>query len=111
MGLDDYELKKIFKERLTKTETNLLFRGIFKPPTYSKERIKSLIKRLETEDPEAAFKIEDQFDTVEDIFKEIRRDLRNYDLGTPIDELKRYLDELLTPGTVEARGMAVGGIA
>jgi hypothetical protein len=111
MGLDDYELKKIFKERLTDSETRLLFNGTFRPPTYSKERIKSLIKRLETEDPEVAFKIEDQFDTVEDIFKEIRRDLRNYDLGTPIDELKRYLDELLTPGTREARGMAIGGIA
>ena len=28
MGLDEYELKKIFKERLTNTETNLLFKGI-----------------------------------------------------------------------------------
>ena len=111
MGLDDYELKKIFKERLTDTETNLLFRGIFKPPTYSKGRIESLIKRLEIEDPEGAIRLEDQFDVVEDIFKEIRRDLRNYDLGTPLGELQRYLDELLTPGTREARGMAIGGIA
>ena len=111
MGLDDFELKKIFKERLTDSETRLLFNGTFKPPTYSKERIKSLIKRLETEDPEAAFKIEDQFDTVEDIFKEVRRDLRNYDLGTPLGELVRYLEELLTPGTREASGMAIGGIA
>ena len=111
MGLDDYELKKIFKERLTDSETRLLFNGTFRPPTYSKERIKSLIKRLETEDPEGAIRIEDQFDVVEDIFKEVRRDLRDYDLGTPLGELIRYLDELLTPGTREARGMAVGGIA
>ena len=111
MGLDEYELKKIFKERLTNTETNLLFKGIFKPPTYSKGRIESLIKRLETEDPEGATRLEDQFDVVEDIFKEIRRDLRNYDLGTPLGELQRYLNELLTPGTREARGMALGGIA
>ena len=104
-------LKKIFKERLTDSETRLLFNGIFRPPTYSKERIKSLLKRLEAEDPEGAMRLEDQFDTVEDIFKDVRRDLRNYDLGTPVDELDRYLDELLTPGTREARGMAIGGIA
>ena len=111
MGIDDFELKKIFKERLTDSETRLLFNGIFRPPTYSKERIKSLIKRLETEDPEAAMRLEDQFDTVEDVFKEVRRDLRNYDLGSPLGDLVRYLDELLTPGTREARGMAIGGIA
>ena len=111
MGIDDFELKKIFKERLTDSETRLLFNGIFRPPTYSKERIKSLIKRLETEDPETAMRLEDQFDTVEDVFKEVRRDLRNYDLGSPLGDLVRYLDELLTPGTREARGMAIGGIA
>jgi len=111
MGLDDYELKKIFKQRLTDSETNLLFRGTFKAPTYSKERIKSLVKRLELEDPEAAIKLEDQFDTVEDIFKDVRRDLRGYELGTPMGELSNYIDELLTPGTREARGMAIGGIA
>jgi len=110
MGLDDFELKKLFKERLTDSETRLLFNGTFRPPTYSKERFKSLIKRLEIEDPEGALRLEDQFETVEDIFKDIRRDLRNYDLGIPMDELNRYLDELLTPGTREARGMALGGI-
>ena len=56
-------------------------------------------------------RLEDQFDTVEDVFKEVRRDLRNYDLGSPLGDLVRYLDELLTPGTREARGMAIGGIA
>ena len=29
MGLDDFELKKIFKERLTDSETRLLFNGTF----------------------------------------------------------------------------------
>ena len=29
----------------------------------------------------------------------------------PLGELQRYLNELLTPGTREARGMAIGGIA
>ena len=80
-------------------------------PTYSESAFKSQLKRLEDEDPKAAIEIEDQFDEVQSIFKDVRRDLRNYDLGTPVAELDRYLDELLTPGTREARGMAIGGIA
>ena len=80
-------------------------------PTYSESAFKSQLKRLEDEDPKAAIEIEDQFDEVQSIFKEIRRDLRRYELGTPKGELARYLDELLTPGTREIRGMAVGGIA
>jgi len=111
MGLDSYDLKKAFKGRLTKSATDNLFRGIFMTPTYSESAFKSQLKRLEDEDPKAAIEIEDQFDEVQSIFKEIRRDLRRYELGTPIGELARYLDELLTPGTREIRGMAVGGIA
>ena len=111
MGLDSYDLKKAFKGRLTKSAIDNLFRGTFMTPTYSEKAFKSQLKRLEDEDPRAAIDIEDQFDEVQSIFKEIRRDLRRYELGTPLGELIRYLDELLTPGTREVRGMAVGGIA
>ena len=38
LGIDERTLKKLFEKRLTKTETKALFRGVFKPPSYSKER-------------------------------------------------------------------------
>jgi hypothetical protein len=37
------------------------------------------------------------------IFKDIKQQLRSYELDTPIEELQRYLDEIMTPGVTESR--------
>ena len=81
LGISTRELRKILEERLTKSDARLLLRGEFKPPAYSDERFKSLIERLETEDPNAAFVyLKINIDVIKDIFDDFRKESSTYDL-------------------------------
>jgi len=105
LGISTRELRKILEERLTKSDARLLLRGEFKPPAYSDERFKSLIKRLETEDPNAAFLFEDNIDVIKDIFDDLRKDSSRYDLEDSKNSLEQLINEILTPEVPEVRNL------
>ena len=105
LGIDDRTLKNLFEKRLTKTETRALFRGEFKPPTFSKDAFKSTVERLEAENPIEAAKIDEQNNVVMDIFEDVQKDLRKFSLGLPLESLQSEIDEVLTPGVEETRDL------
>jgi hypothetical protein len=103
LGVDTRKLKELFSERLTKSEVEGLFRGIFKVPGYSKNAFEAAAKRLENEDPFSSGIIQDQNGVVMDILDDIKRDLRRFDLGQSDNLFNSTIDELLSPGVVETR--------
>lgn len=110
LGIDDRDLRKILEERLTKSDTRLLLRGEFKPPSYSQNRIETLIKRLESEDPAAATIVEDSFDVLTDIFEDVRKDVKKFDLEEGMGSLEQVLNEILSPTIPEARTLPRPGL-
>jgi len=106
LGMDEKDLKNIVESRLSnKEQTKSLFDGVFKVPSVNDKAFQSLIKRLESESLTGAVKVENEIDTVKSIFKDISRDLRNYDLNSPMGDLKSYLDRLLTPEVKSIRSL------
>ena len=105
LGIGERELKQLFEKRLTKTEIKALFRGEFKPPTYSKDAFNSTVERLEVDSPLEAGKIDEQNDIVMDIFNDVQKDLKKFSLGLPLESIQSELDEILTPGVEETRDL------
>jgi len=105
LGISKRDVRKILEERLTKSDTRLLMKGQFKTPSYSEERFKTLIKRLEVENPEAALNFEDNIDVLKDIFDDIRKDTYQYDLEESKNSLENLIDEILTPEVPEIRSL------
>jgi len=105
LGISKRDVRKILEERLTKSDTRLLMKGRFKTPSYSEERFKTLIKRLEVENPEAALNFEDNIDVLKDIFDDIRKDTYQYDLEESKNSLENLIDEILTPEVPEIRSL------
>ena len=102
LGIDDYELKSILEDRLTKSDAKRLMDGTFKAPTFSEERFDALVRRVETENPEAAIQLESNNDILKEIFKDIRTELKYYDLNRGLETLSDYLNQLLSPGAERA---------
>lgn len=107
LGIDDYELKKILEDRLTKSDTRRLLDGTFKVPTFSEERFDALVRRVETENPQAALQLESNNEILKEIFKDTRTELKYYDLNRGLDTLSDYLDRLLSPGAERAEAAPV----
>ena len=107
LGIDDYELKKILEDRLTKSDTKRLLDGTFKVPTFSEERFDALVRRVETENPEAAIQLESNNEILKEVFKDIRTELKYYDLNRGLETLSDYLDRLLSPGAERAEAAPV----
>jgi hypothetical protein len=98
LGVDEGDLKTILFQRLkNRTDVSNLLNGVFKPPSYSVDRFRALISRLESEDPIAAAKFENQIDVVKDIYKDLQSELRGYDLGTAYGDLENKINRILTP--------------
>ena len=98
LGVDESELRDILYQRLkNRTDVNNLLNGTFKVPAYSIDRFRSLISRVESEDPVAAYKFEGQIDKVTDIYKDLQNELRGYDLGTAYGDLENKINRILTP--------------
>ncbi len=98
LGVDEGELRDILYQRLkNRTDVNNLLNGTFKVPAYSIDRFRSLISRIESEDPVAAYKFEGQIDKVTDIYKDLQNELRGYDLGTAYGDLENKINRILTP--------------
>jgi hypothetical protein len=104
IGLDERDLKEVVQNRLNnKKETESLFSGVFKVPTYNEKAFSSMIKRLERENPSAAIKVDEQVNTVKQIFNDLNRTFQNFDLGGSKDNFENILDRELTPGVKEIR--------
>ena len=98
LGVDEGDLRTILFQRLkNRTDVNNLLSGVFKPPSYSIDRFRALISRLESEDPIAATKFENQINVVKDIYKDLQSELRGYDLGTAYGDLEDKINKILTP--------------
>ena len=105
LGVSKLKLRKILEERLTKTESKLLLKGIFKPPSYSENAFKSIEKRLKKEDPFAGIRIGNENDLVMDIYSDLRKDLKKYKLGGSTDTLNDAIDSILSPDVEEVRDL------
>jgi hypothetical protein len=104
IGLDERDLKEVVQNRLNnKKETESLFNGTYKVPTYNEKAFSSMIKRLERENPSAAIKVDEQVNTVKQIFNDLNRTFQNFDLGGSKDGFENILDRELTPGVREIR--------
>ena len=103
LGVDESALQEVLNNRFTKSDTRAFLNGQFKAPNFSKNAFDSLHKRLDDEDPFAAADVISQNEVVQEIFKDIKNELSDYELDTPIEDLKKYLDEIMTPGVQEAR--------
>lgn len=104
LGIDEADLKDIVGSRLNnKSETNLLFDGTYKVPTYNKKAFDSMIGRLERENPILAGKVADQIDIVKEIFNDLNSEFRGFDLGSPKETFENLLNKTLTPGVREIR--------
>ena len=105
LGVSKLKLRKILEERLTKTESKLLLKGIFKPPSYSENAFKSIEKRLKKEDPFAGIRVGNENDLVMDIYSDLRKDLKKYKLGGSTDTLNDAIDSILSPDVEEVRDL------
>lgn len=104
IGIDETDIKDIVGSRLNnKKETELLFNGVFKVPTFNEKAFDSMIKRLEREDPSSAIRIESQIDVIKSIYKDMNSEFQNYDLGTSKVGFQNILNRVLTPGVREIR--------
>ena len=105
LGVSKSKLKKILEERLTKSESKLLLKGIFKTPSYSENAFKSIETRLKKEDVFAGIRIGNENDTVMEIYDDLKKDLKKYKLGGSTDNLNDAIDSLLSPGVEEVRDL------
>jgi hypothetical protein len=104
VGIDEADLRNVVQTRLNnKTETRLLFDGTYKVPTYNEKAFDSLVKRLERENPFLATRVESQIEVVKDIFKNLNREFRGFDLETPKDEFENIINRAITPGVRDIR--------
>ena len=111
LGVTKNKLRKILEERLTKTDTKLLLKGTFKPPSYSEGAFEAISNRLKKENLLEGIKVEQQNDVVMDIFGDLKKDLRKFKLGNSTDALNDAIDNLLSPGVEEARDLISQTIA
>ena len=105
LGVSKSKLKKILEERLTKTESKLLLKGIFKAPSYSENAFKSIETRLKKEDVFEGIRIGNENDTVMEVYDDLKKDLKKYKLGGSTDNLNDAIDSLLSPGVEEVRDL------
>jgi len=98
LGVDEGELNSILFQRLkNRKDVNNLLNGIFKVPGYSIDRFRALLSRIESEDPVAASRFENQINVVEEVYKDLRNELTGYDLGTAYGDLENKINRILTP--------------
>lgn len=98
LGVDSSELSNVLYQRIkNRRDVSNLMNGIFKVPAYSEDRFRSLIGRLNSEDPIAASKFETQIDNVKEIYRDLQNEIRGYDLGTSYGDLENKINQILTP--------------
>ncbi len=107
LGISKFKLKKLLEDRLTQTETKLLLKGVFKPPTFSESAFDAISKRLRKEDPFKAIEVKNQNDLVMDIYEDLRKDLKRFKLGQSLDFLNFTIEDILSPGVEKTRDLSL----
>ena len=107
LGISKVKLKRILEDRLTQTETKLLLKGVFKPPTFSESAFDAISKRLRKEDPFKAIEVKNQNDLVMDIYEDLRKDLKRFKLGQSLDFLNFTIEDILSPGVERTRDLSL----
>jgi hypothetical protein len=82
-------------DRNNKKETESLFNGTYKVPTYNEKAFGSMIKRLERENPSAAIRVDEQVNTIKQIFNDLNKTFQNFNLGGSKDGFENILDREL----------------
>jgi hypothetical protein len=104
LGINEGDLRDIVQTRLNnKKETNFLFDGVFKVPTYNTKAFDSMIGRLEKENPILASKTASQIDIIKEIYRDMNSEFQNFDLGTSKEQFENQLNRVLTPGVRQIR--------
>jgi len=104
LGINEGDLRDIVQTRLNnKKETNFLFDGVFKVPTYNTKAFDSMIGRLEKENPILASKTASQIDVIKEIYRDMNSEFQNFDLGTSKEQFENQLNRVLTPGVRQIR--------
>jgi hypothetical protein len=97
----------LLEDRLTKSESKLLLKGVFKPPTFSESAFDAISKRLRKEDPFKASEIKNQNDLVMDIYEDLRKDLKKFKLGESLDFLNFTIESILSPDVERTRDLSL----
>ena len=104
LGIGRSILRRTLDERLkNQTEVSNLLNGKFKAPTASNNRAEALIKRLEDQDLDMALQFEVGLDVAQDVWKDLQRDVRNFDLNSSVEDFETFIDEVLSFGVEQAR--------
>jgi hypothetical protein len=104
LGIDEGELRNTLMQRLkNKTDVSNLMNGIYKTPVYSEDRFRSLINRLNEENPMQASKVETQIENTKDVFRDLRGNFIGTDLGLSRGDFQRQIDKFLTPSVIRSR--------
>ena len=107
LGISKFKLKKLLEDRLTKSESKLLLKGVFKPPTFSESAFDAISKRLKKEDPFKAIEVKNQNDLVMDIYEDLRKDLKKFKLGESVDFLNFTIESILSPDVERTRDLSL----
>ena len=107
LGISKFKLKKLLEDRLTKSESKLLLKGVFKPPTFSESAFEAISKRLRKEDPFKASEVKNQNDLVMDIYEDLRKDLKKFKLGESLDFLNFTIESILSPDVERTRDLSL----
>jgi len=108
MGVDEDIVEENISERFrNKKQTNAIIDGEYRAPNFSDERFKTLIDRLEREDPIAAAKVETEIEEAVDIIGEIRDEIDGEDLGLNVDFISERIKDLfeISTGTSPITGI------
>ena len=82
IGVDEDTIEEGVSERFrNKKQTNAMMDCEYRAPNFSEERFKTLIERLEREDPIAAAKVESEIEEAIDIIEDIRDEVDDEELG------------------------------
>ena len=104
LGIGRSILRRTLDERLkNQTEVSNLLNGKFKAPTASNNRAEALIKRLEDQDLDMALQFEVGLDVAQDVWKDLQRDVRNFDLNSSVEDFETFINEVLSFGVEQAR--------
>ena len=107
LGISKFKLKKLLEDRLTKSESKLLLKGVFKPPTFSESAFEAISKRLRKEDPFKASEVKNQNELVMDIYEDLRKDLKKFKLGESLDFLNFTIESILSPDVERTRDLSL----
>jgi len=100
IGVDEGEIEDNVQDRFrNKRQTTDMIDGEFRAPNLSDERFKTLLTRIEREDPIAAAKVESEIEEAIDIIEEIRDEVNGEELGLNSNFIRDRIREIFAINT------------